>query len=208
MENATEAMKMAFGFIMFVLALTLSISSFSQARSAVESITTMKDRETQYTYVSPSSDSSRVVGVETIVPTMYKAYKENFRVVFYDGRADANNYQNSPIYLYTYIDPNGNQTRINYIDLEEEILPGASEAISHLNQLLDAQANSSSRYRKQFDLHPEGLYKYLEGKKFKELLGEYYQEDKKELDAGGTVNTEINNVNKTKKRIITYVLIN
>ena len=70
MENATEALKIAFGVMMFVLALTLSISTFSQAIQAVDSITTLRDRETQYTYVEPSSYSNRTVGVETIVPMM------------------------------------------------------------------------------------------------------------------------------------------
>ena len=38
MENAIEALKIAGAVLMFVLALTLSISSLSQANSAVSSI--------------------------------------------------------------------------------------------------------------------------------------------------------------------------
>ena len=57
MENAAEALKMAFGVLMLVLALTLCISSFSQAREAVDSIITIKDRETSYTYLASSDDS-------------------------------------------------------------------------------------------------------------------------------------------------------
>ena len=84
MENVAEALKMAFAVLMFVLALTLCISSFSQAREAVDSIITIKDRETSYTYVTASKDGTRTVGAETIVPTLYKAYKENFEVHFLD----------------------------------------------------------------------------------------------------------------------------
>lgn len=203
MENATEALKIAFGFMMFVLALSLSIFSFSQATQAVDSITVMKDRETQYTYVKPSSDSNRIVGVETIVPTMYKAYKENFRIVFYDGTLGGN-YEDHPIYLYKYIDPNGNIANVNYIDLEKEIISSATEAINHLTILLGNRANAT-KYQEQF-LHTNGLYNYFSNKKFKELLGEYYQEDKSALESG--TQSEALDINKTKKRVITYILQN
>lgn len=204
MENATEALKIAFGFMMFVLALSLSMFSFSQATQAVESITTLKDRETQYTYVEPASDSNRIVGAETIIPTMYKAYKENFRIEFYDGTAGGN-YTDHPIYLYRYIDPNGVITDVNYVDLEEEILPSAAEAINHLTILL-GDKTYAKKYQEQFYYHPEGLYKYFSNRKFKETLGEYYQEDKNALESG--TQSEGLNINKTKKRIITYILQN
>jgi len=197
MENVTEALKIAFGFMMFVLALGLSMFSFSQATQAVDSIITMKDREMQYTYVQPASDSNRIVGVETIVPTMYKAYKENFRIEFYNGTLGGN-YTEHPIYLYRYVDPNTNKppVPINYIDLEQEILPNATQAIKHLTQIL----KETTYY------HTDGVYKYLKGKKFKEYLGEFYQEDKLALDTATP--SEGLDINKTKKRIITYVLQN
>ena len=46
----------------------------------------------------------------------------------------------------------------------------------------------------------EGLYEFLKDKKFEERLGEYYQEDKSEGKVSDTLE-----INKTKKRIITYV---
>ena len=61
----------------------------------------------------------------------------------------------------------------------------------------------------------EGLYEFLKDKKFEERLGEYYQEDKSEQEnkknnSNNNSNnqeneTEILEINKTKKRIITYV---
>ena len=44
MENAAEALKMAFGYILFVLALSISISSFSNATKAVNAIIQLKDK--------------------------------------------------------------------------------------------------------------------------------------------------------------------
>lgn len=211
MENVTDALKIAFAVMMFVLALTLSISSFSQANNAIEAVVTMRDRKTEYTYVKPASDLNKIVGAETVIPTMYKAYKENFSIYFYEKYTDENN--NVPLILYNYYDPNGNSSKnkkVNYIDLEQEILPNATEAIKHLNILLGKKSTISSRtdlsnsdkqkYRNQI-VHADGLYEFFKDKKFKEVLGEYYQEDKiagKETD---TIET-----NKTKKRIITYIL--
>lgn len=152
MENASEALKMAFGFVMFVLALTLSISSFSQATKAVDTIITLRDREEDYTYVEPITDSSgkiiteRIVGIETVIPTMYKAYKENFRIVFY--KADGSEFQ-----LYWETDSFGNQTgkKVNYIDLTKEILPNATEAIEHLDILLNKRKGHNVKENKYYN---------------------------------------------------------
>lgn len=195
MENASEALKMVFGIIMFVLALALSISCLSQAIRAVDTITVMRDRETEYTYVSPASNSNKIVGAETVIPTMYKAYKENFKIVFYQIK----NGKQEPLYLYNYYDPNGNMTQVNYVDLENEILPNATEAINHLNVILGPMANAGN-YARQF-IRTEGLYQYFKEKKFEEILGEYYQED-----ALAGEETDAIEINKTKKRIITYIM--
>ena len=149
MENGAEALKIAFAIMMFIMALSLSISSISQANSAVTAIIGYNDRETNYSYVEPSSSSNRTVGVETIIPTMYKAYKENFNIYFYSNSTGA------PFEIYE--DEDGNV--INCID-GSEVFGNAQEALDHLNQILN-----------------NGLYDNLAGKKFEERLGEYYQDD-------------------------------
>lgn len=199
MENAAEALKMAFGYLMFVLALTISISSFSQARETIEAVITMKDRETEYTYVE--AQNKKVVGIETIIPTIYKAYKENFRIIFYKSYVDENN--NEPYYLYYSVDKyNSNiKTPINYIDLEQEILADSQEAIEHIDILLNKRPTDvNNKYYNQF-MYPDGLYNELKDKKFEEILGEYYLEDSQAGHETDTIEA-----NKTKKRIITYIL--
>lgn len=199
MENAAEALKMAFGYLMFVLALTISISSFSQARETIEAVITMKDRETEYTYVE--AQDKKVVGIETIIPTIYKAYKENFRIIFYKSYVDENN--NEPYYLYYSVDKyNSNiKTPINYIDLEQEILADSQEAIEHIDILLNKRPTDvNNKYYNQF-MYQDGLYNELKDKKFEEILGEYYLEDSQAGHETDTIEA-----NKTKKRIITYIL--
>ena len=200
MENAAEALKMAFGYLMFVLALSISISSFSQARETIDAIITIKDRETEYTYVE--AQDKKIVGVETIVPTMYKAYKENFRIIFLQY-TDTTKTETKPFPLYYSVDKYNSslKTEINYIDLEQEVFADAQEAIDHLNIILGKKpSNTTDKYYNQF-IYEDGLYDELQNKKFEEIHGEYYLEDSQ---AG--YETDAIEANKTKKRVITYIL--
>ena len=204
MENAAEALKMAFGVLLLVLALTLCISSFSQAREAVDSIITIKDRETSYTYLSSSDDSTRIVGIETVVPTMYKAYKENFEVHFL--KADG-----TDLVLYKYQDQNGNTRDISKIDLESEEHADSQRAINRLDYILSGTEKGPNDPAKKevasITGGTSGLYQYFKNRKFEEQMGEYYQEDKegKTTDENGAT---ILDINKSKKRVITYILQN
>ena len=46
MENAVQALKIAGAVLMFVLALTLGISSLSKANNTVDSVVRMRDKDT------------------------------------------------------------------------------------------------------------------------------------------------------------------
>ena len=176
MENAVEALKIAFAVMMFCGALTLSISSFSTARSAATAIINMRDRETEYTYVEPSDNFTRTVGVETIVPSMYRAYKENIEIYFFDKSGN-------PLTLYFKTDDNGHRVtdenghyvEINYVDLTLEKFGTAKEAIEHLDILLEDSSGYIGKYKNQIR-RPEGLYAFLSKYAFEEEFGEYYKE--------------------------------
>lgn len=161
MENAVEALKIAFGVMMFVLALTLSVSSFSKANSAVTAITRMNDRETEYTYVQESEERFRIVGVESIVPTIYRAYYEKIIIKFFDVDGD-------PLTLYYNINRHdGTTTSINYLDAN-------NYDKSFLDKLLEPGTSEDEDYEFEFN---DGLYNFLTQNKFKEELGEYNDVD-------------------------------
>ena len=222
MENAVEAFKIAGSVILFVIALSLSISSLSTANTAVSEITTMYDKEANYTYIKPSSDLSRTVGIDTIIPTMYNAYEENIKIVFKDK-----NGEDIPIYYKTNqygsrVDAEGKAVSdtttavtVKCIDLSEEGFSAATDAATnHLSMILagatkwrnqwkDSGAENeqemldmldAKKYGNQFmDEYPDGFYEYLAGHTFSEQLGEYYQ---------GSDSTKI------KKRVIVYKMKN
>lgn len=101
MENAVDALKIAFAVMVFTMALTLAISTFSQARETSEAILFMNDKTNYYSwedaenYAELDADgniieykSQRIVGIDAIIPTLYRYYKENYTVIF-DIRDDS-----------------------------------------------------------------------------------------------------------------------
>lgn len=93
MENAVEALKMGFAVLVLIAALSLAIFSFTKVRETTDAITSQADIKEYYQQLSldetgVSSNnalSSRIVGVETIIPTLYRYYKENYTILFYVG---------------------------------------------------------------------------------------------------------------------------
>lgn len=192
MENGVEALKLASGMLIFVLAITITISTFTMASQALNRIFTSQDADKYVTiigddgkehylnYVDFELDGgTREVGVETIIPSIYRAYKENYAIYFYNS-------DGSEFILYEY--EKGQDTiQVNYIDLEKEVHTTPESAIESVNKLL---------YEPSY-YHPNGLYQVLKDKTFTEKLGEYYMDDV-------LGETETAEVNKTKKRVIVY----
>ena len=88
MENVADALKMAFAVLSFVVALSIAMSSFRQVREVSQVLIEANDDTYNYKYVEQNVDSSgnlqteRIVGVETIIPSIYRAFKENYKVIF------------------------------------------------------------------------------------------------------------------------------
>lgn len=196
MDNATDALKMAAAVLIFVLALSISINAFGEARRASQVILDYRDREYDYTYIT-SGTTQRQVGLETIIPSIYKAYKENYKIIF-----DIQNI-NDKNGLYSKKNENGNYDEINYIDLEKEVLGSDKQKEEFIKAIIYGKDSIPDEYKKEFsdlgiNLKDDGIYARIEDKKVTEKLGVYYQED---MQTGGS-NTP--DANKTKKRVITY----
>ncbi len=209
MENAAEALKMAGAVLMFIIALSVCIVSFGNVREATDVLLDYRDRETEYIdgdyYYRATDVTTRTVGLDTILPTIERAYTENCKVVF-EGLPDKR--------IYNKITNVGGQYEdVVSFDLDEdnEFLNGGTPGI---RAFLDAVV-----YGKQSDLYKSlyenrinssnspCLYKQLkdflknDNNQIIEKAGVYYIEDLNSSD-------EEPEINKTKKRIITYVLQN
>ena len=202
MENAVEALKIAVSVMIFAMALTIGISSFSNANSAIDTIINLRDRETEYTYVEPTKESIRTVGIETVVTTMYRAIEQNLEIYCFESDGDT-------LSIYYAVDSNNNVinesgenigiSSINFAKSENGKFTDKEDAEKFLDVLLGGKyVPSDSNDKKDYylerlidNIDDEGLYNKLKDKTFEEKLGEYYE---------GSGATEI------KKRVITYTI--
>ncbi len=200
MENATDALKMAGAVLLFVLAISIIILSFGQVRESADTIIDYRDRETSYiegNYYYEGNKNSRIVGLETIIPSIYRAYLENYKIVF------SSDILGKPIYKI-----NGNEKHL--IDLENSsnetnITLGNDEAkVEFIQGILYGKnvyddPTAKQYFESKFNISLDGcesIYTQLskENVPIIEDLGVYYQND----------SADVSDANKTKKRIITY----
>lgn len=199
MENAADALKMAAAVLMFVLALSISINAFGEVRQTSQIILDSKDREYEYgegSYVENNGSTQRVVGLDTIVPSIYKAYKENYKIVFTGNMLDNTNG------LYQKKNEEGNLEPIKYIDLEKEVLGSDTQKERFIMAVLYGADTTTKNYFVEnlgIYLNEEGIYDIIQRRKLKftEKLGIYYQDEIK----GATSSPE---TNKVQKRVVTY----
>ena len=211
MENVTDALHMAFGVLAFVVALSVSIVAFGQVRSASQAIIDYNDKETTYTYVDyTSNNATRKVTAEDIIPTLYRAYKENYLVRF-EGAGITNK-----LYEISVTKSDRGITISSYeptsvIDLEKQSIGNQFDANKFIEALLKGKEGFNNLDKSRFSfgkyLQSEPFYDILKENTFEEKLGVFYQEDQvKDVTSTTTpINNEVDDVNKTEKRIITYI---
>lgn len=88
MESAAEALKLGFAVLVFVMALSISIFMFTQARETAEIVLQSSDSQSYYEAIETGTEN-RIVGFETVIPTVYKYDKERYKVTFKTGTYDA-----------------------------------------------------------------------------------------------------------------------
>lgn len=80
MEDAVQALKMAFAVFVFVIAISVAFYVISKAKATSETIFYVSDKTNYYDNVESNSNVTRTVGLETVIPTLYRYYRENFMV--------------------------------------------------------------------------------------------------------------------------------
>lgn len=116
MENAVEALKMVFAVAIFMMALSVSILSFNEVKATSDIILYTKDETNYYDYQGAigKTAENRIVGLETIIPTLYKYYKENYTVLFRQGNYNAETGEFTNVdYLPVYHTPSSYKTKNN-----------------------------------------------------------------------------------------------
>lgn len=204
MENAVDALKIAAAVLVFVVALSISINAFGQVRIASKTLLDYTDREYDYTYVENNGSTKRIVGLESIIPTIYKSYKENYKIVFDPSVMSGGVYKKDNNEVYT-------------IDLENETIAGNTAKEQFLlaiiygkncmkdQEMIDKfgtweKLKETYKNSSKIDLNDEGIYDKIKSVKLEESIGVYYQEE-----VGITEeDSSVPDANKTQKRVITY----
>lgn len=191
MENVTDALYMAAAILIFVVALTVSMSSFTTMRTQIDDIVEMDERidlardENNYLNYKTTSSDIRTVGIETVVSSMYRVAKENY-VIYIKAK-------NLTL-------PDGVETTLSEIAsdsgkiFDEQSFPDGEDPIEVSDDIIYIDINENNS---DIDvlLNDNGVYEALKDKKFKEYLGVY-----QEKSAVG-----VDDSNKITYRVITYV---
>lgn len=86
MENAVDALKIAFGVLVFVIALTVAFALLSQAKATSDIMLFASDKTNYYTYSKDADDTEgRIVGADVVISSLYRYYKESVVVRIVEG---------------------------------------------------------------------------------------------------------------------------
>lgn len=82
MEDAVDALKMAFSVLIFVIGLAIVFNMFALAREASDIVIAKTDNTyfDQYAFADEEKTGGREVGIETIIPTLYRYYIEKSEI--------------------------------------------------------------------------------------------------------------------------------
>ena len=89
MENAVDALKIAFAMLVFSIALMLLFIVVGQAKETSDIVFQLNDKTRNYEYITAddyNTNEDRIVGFETILPTIYRYEKEQYAVTIIDNK--------------------------------------------------------------------------------------------------------------------------
>lgn len=198
MENAVEALKMAFAVLFFIGALTISMFTFSQARATSEVVLYSKDNRNYEEYTYGNENKNRIVGLDSVILTLYRYYKEDYTVVFKDRNGNymnlyettTNNRNWTSGYDYERYGKDKKDKAIVSFDLTEETSrgepwTGGGKGQKDIKANLDAFISGGTITFNNRTIRYEGIEKlWGTNPKFEETLGTYsvseivYKKDK------------------------------
>lgn len=82
MENAADALKMAFAVFVFVAAISLALNSFTKAKETADAILYYTDKVNYYEWADSSDQKAgRVVGKDAIIASLYRVQSDTYIIV-------------------------------------------------------------------------------------------------------------------------------
>lgn len=192
MENASDALIMAGQILIFIVALTVCITSYSNVRTEIDGLISQtdtvkfaKDDEGYINYIKSEENSAiRKVGVETVVSSMYRASKENYDIFI--KLQDTSGLENS-------LEDDKNVEFYNATkDLVLE-MKGISKTPIRINDKLIRVGIGKNKNQSINMKLKSGLYNKIKDLYFYEYFGQYQND------------TQANSSDRITYRIITYI---
>ena len=179
MENASQALRMGAAVIVFMLAISLFFHSFSSTKKASDSIIKIQDKQAylesdgveNILYKSDSgitadttnysSEGNRIVGIDSVISTIYKYDKEKFGVTIFKGDGELiARYDSSTESLMN----NWNNIPDSYVDYEGNTREPKKKFIENLKNNLTCRINGSGFTPNISETNLTNLYKMVDGK--------------------------------------------
>lgn len=173
MENSVHAIKMVFGVIVFSLALGIALMLFSQAKSTSQAILYLKEYEmsNNSNQEQENSNEYRVVGLETVIPTIFDYYKSKSIIYLKKGKYDKNNDEIVDISNIKLYKSEQTKDNIYCFDIEDEIKRMESWTKNDIDTKAFLRSTlCSSELNEIFNMQP----------KFIERIGKQYKENGQE----------------------------
>ena len=145
MESAAEALRLAFAVLVFVMTLSIAMFMFSQARETADIVLGASDNQRYYEPIQTGTEN-RIVGFETVIPTVYKYDKERYKVTFKTGTYDATTDTvtiTGPLEIYTTESNQKlwNEDYVNDYDGTTNSASGTEKRICSLDLVEETQRN-------------------------------------------------------------------
>lgn len=105
MENAADALKMAFAVFVFIIALSIVFSLISQAKQTADVVLERSDKTNYYDWIESNFADGRTVGIDTVISTLKNYKNQNIYVIIKEGNDKKEfNYSSSSDLVDEYIE--------------------------------------------------------------------------------------------------------
>lgn len=157
MENAVDALKIAFGVLVFVIALTVAFALLSQAKATSDIMLFASDKTNYYTYSNKAENTEgRIVGADVVISSLYRYYKESVVVRVYDGTTligDFNTETDKGLSqrerkkkVNDWIKENSNTLKGQFLETFDEVKKGGKYIVEDDGSELTVQSGQTSIY--------------------------------------------------------------
>jgi hypothetical protein len=85
MENATDALKMAFAVFVFVIALSTVFSLMTKTKEVADTVLWYSDKTNYYDWAEENTDNGRTVGEDVVISALYTIVEEKLYIQIKDG---------------------------------------------------------------------------------------------------------------------------